>query len=60
MRTLVAAIIGMTILAMSLLSPLSTQALRGTAEPISLLLAGAGLVCLGVFTRKRILKRIKQ
>ena len=60
MRILVAAIIGVTILEMLLLAPLSTQAFRGTPEPISLLLAGAALVCLGIFTRKRILKRTKR
>jgi len=56
---LVAMKIGVTILVMILFFPLSTEAFRAAPEPMFLLLAGAALVRLGVFTRKRILKRTK-
>jgi hypothetical protein len=48
-----------SITTIALLFPMSAQAIGAFPEPGSLLLAGAALVVLGVFARKRIFKRTR-
>ena len=59
MRLFLARIIGVSVTTIGLLSPVSAQTFGGTPEPGSLVLVGAGLVCLGLLAR-RMFKRTKQ
>lgn len=45
---------------MGLLYPATAQVFGGPPESATLLLAGAGLVCLGALARRRMSKRTKQ
>ena len=60
MRFLVAGILGVSMTTIGLLSPISVEVLGATPKPGTLLLAGAGLVCLGVFARKTLYRRRKR